>query len=303
MTAPSKISLEELVSSMSVFLDIPAVEIDLQNKVDELVQNTLLSKTDNGQRPPVDVLADYLDANRHSNAEDRLRIVIGFSGGSLEKLKRILQAIFPNQKTVVSIMRDRDMRKRLAAFLISPRDENDVFIPNFVKECFYFPNNWIDLLRDEDYIKAIVKETLQSLYANNMGIALEQKIVDEVEAAGYESQKGPVYLVDNKEVDIAIPDIEKPEVLIMSSYQLTTSSLQSSKANEQAKMYQDVQTENRKKRTKNKKDILFINVIDGGGWLYRRNDLERMWQECDYGFSYSNIGDLRSVLVHHLSSG
>ena len=40
--------------------------------------------------------------------------------------------------------------------------------------------------------------------------------------------------------DVAVPGVAAPRILIMASYQLTTSSSQSSKANEQVRMYEAV---------------------------------------------------------------
>ena len=36
-------------------------------------------------------------------------------------------------------------------------------------------------------------------------------------------------------------------------------------------MYQDVRSYNSSRSQRNKPDVLFINVIDGGGWLARPN--------------------------------
>lgn len=48
----------------------------------------------------------------------------------------------------------------------------------------------------------------------------------------YAAGKAPVSIIENKEVDVAIPSIKKPKILIMSSYALTTASSQTSRANE-----------------------------------------------------------------------
>lgn len=100
--------------------------------------------------------------------------------------------------------------------------------------------------------------------------------------------------------DIAIPDVASPRILIMASYQLTTSSSQSSKANEQARMYEAIQRHNRSRAQRNAPNAVFVNVIDSGGRLSRPNDLQTMWDACDYCFSRSSLDGLRAVLAHHL---
>ena len=115
-------------------------------------------------------------------------------------------------------------------------------------------------------------------------------------------EKGQVEIVDFKEVDVAIPNVSNPEILIMSSYALTTSSSQSSRANEQAAMYEKVQTYNRRsQKIKYGKPITFINVIDGGGWIERKNDLLKMWVDCDYCFCNFDIKEVGTVLKFHFS--
>lgn len=296
MAEPKKLTLEELKAEMQVFLDFPDIEQSLQQEVEQTVNKILLSKTQNGGRPPVDVLTDYLDAGR--DTEDRLKVIIGFSHGSVEKVKRIYEAMFPGVSWS-RLRHNETIRRRIASFLINQSDD-EIFVPPFIQNNFFLPDNWIALLQDRDYLQAIVQGNMQSKYAVGIGEALETETRRIVESAWYSHEKGPVSIVDDKEVDISVPNTSEPQVLIMSSYQLTTSSSQSSKANEQLRMYQDVRNYNSSRGQRNKPDVLFINVIDGGGWLARPNDLQTMWRECDYCFSLSSLDGLRSVLDYHL---
>ncbi len=291
-----KISYNQFKKDMCVFLNIPEVEKTLEREMDDFIKTILLSKPQNGHRNPIDVLTDYLNI---SNQEDRLKIVLALSNGSEEQLKRIFQAIFPARSfTEWKNIKDNTL-KRIASFLINPLKER-VFIPEFIRNSFCLPDNWIDLLSDKRKLKTLVQSSYKSKYAVKMGDAFEKNIVQIVENMNIKWIKGPVEIVDNKEVDIAIPHTSDPQILIMSSYSLTTSSAQSSRANEQARMYQDIQTHNRRKTRKNKFKILFINVIDGGGWLARVNDLHRMWEECDYCFCYSNVQQgLKKIFNHY----
>lgn len=298
MAEPRKITLEEIRSGMQAFLDFPDVEQALQDEVEQTVNKILLSKAQNGGRPPVDVLTDYLDAGR--DTEERLKVIIGFSHGSVEKVKRIYEAMFPGVSWS-RLRHDEDIRRRIASFLINQNDE-EIFIPPFVRSNFFLPDNWSELLQDRDYLQAIVQGNMQSKYAVSIGDALEKEVRKVVKTAGFIQDKGPVSIVDDKEVDVAIPNTFEPQVLIMSSYQLTTSSAQSSRANEQLRMYEDVNRYNSSRGQRNKSDVLFVNVIDGGGWLARPNDLQTMWRECDYCFSLSNLNGLRDVLHHYLGS-
>ena len=284
MSSPRKISYNQLKKDMCVFLNIPEVEKSLKKEMNNFIETILLLKPQNGNRQPIDVLTDYLST---SNQHERLKIILALSNGSEERLKRIFQAIFP-AKSFSGWKNKEDTRKRIASFLLDPSKEK-VFIPEFIKNSFYLPQNWMNLLSDKHVVRTLAQSSYKSKYAVRMGDALEKRIVKVVENVNIEWEKGPVEIVDNKEVDITIPNTSSPQVLIMSSYSLTTSSAQSSKANEQARMYQDIQIYNRRKAQRNKFKVLFINVIDGGGWISRANDLNRMWEECDHCFCYSNM--------------
>ena len=296
MAEPRKLTLEDIRSGMQVFLNFADVERAFQEEVGQTVNKILLSKAQNGGRLPVDVLTDYLDAGR--DAENRLKVIIGFSHGSVEKIKRIYEAMFPGVSWS-RLRHDEDIRRRIASFLVNQSDDK-IFVPPFIRNNFFLPDNWIELLQDRDYLRAIVQGNMQSKYAVGIGDALESEVRRVVESAGYSYEKGPVGIVDDKEVDVAVHNTSEPQVLIMSSYQLTTSSAQSSKANEQLRMYQDVRNYNSSRGQRNKPDVLFVNVIDGGGWLARPNDLQTMWRECDYCFSRSNLEGLSEVLHHCL---
>ncbi len=247
----------------------------------------------------MDVLTDYLNARNVKDMEERLKVIIGFSHGSLEKVKRIYEGILPGVSWS-SLRYDEHRRRRIASFLIHPESE-EFFVPPFIRKSFSLPHNWIELLQDEGYLNAVIHGNMQSRYAVHIGEALEEEVRKIATDTGLGSQKGAVHIVDNKEVDIAIPNSDEPQILIMSSYQLTTSSSQSSKANEQLRMYQDIRGYNSSRRQRSELNVLFINVIDGGGWLSRPNDLQTMWDGCDYCFSYSSLNGLREVLKYHLT--
>ena len=292
MTPPRKLTFDELREGMRVFLDFPRVESAFQEEAERTVERILLAKARNGGRDPIDVLSEYLDAG--PDTEERLKIMTGFSHGSLEKLKRIYAAMFP-RASWSAIRRDEGIRRRIAAFLIEPRREA-ALVPQFIRRNFALPDNWIESLQDRAYMQAVVQGGMQSKYSVAIGDALEGAVRDLAVAAGCSQEKGAVQIVDDKEVDAAIPDTTNPRILIMSSYQLTTSSSQSSKANEQARMYEDVRRHNASRSRRGMANVQFVNVIDGGGWLERPKDLQTMWSECDYCFPHSRIDGLKAVL-------
>ena len=299
ITPLRKMTIEELRANMQVFADFAEVENALRDEVERSVGKILLTCAQNGDRHAVDILADYLDAGSASDIEERLKIIIGLSQGSLEMLKRVYEAMLPGVAWG-RLRRDANVRRRVAEFLISPQAE-ETPIPQFIRESFYLPGDWQGLLQSREYLRAIVRGSKRAQYSVSMGNATEAAVGNAIKAAGYTFAKGAVRIVDSKEVDLAVPDTQQPQALIMASYQLTTSSSQSSKANEQARMYADVQRHNGRRDQLNNPDVLFINIIDGGGWLARPNDLRSMQANCDYIFPLSRMDGLQEVLTHYIS--
>jgi len=250
-----------------------------------------LSKSLNGARSDVDILVDYLSAD----TDLKLKILIGFGGGSLEKFKRIYESIFPNDN-LNQIKTQVEIRRKVAQILLNP-DEHIAQVPQFIRQGFRLPQNWKRLLEDETYLQTVASQKMsQAQYSVSVGVALEDKVREMVEKMGYRREKGRVGIVDDKEVDIVIPSLEAPQVLIMSSYQLTTSSSQTSKANEQRRMYSKLREHNESRAELKKPDIKFVNVIDGGGWLARNSDLRVMWAGCDYCLAHSQLAQLEDIL-------
>ncbi len=299
ITPPRKMTLEELRANMQVFADFAEVENALRDEVERSVGKILLTRAQNGDRHAVDTLADYLDAGSAKDIEERLKIIIGLSQGSLELLKRVYEAMLPGVAWG-QLGKDANIRRRVAEFLISPHAE-EMPIPQFIRESFYLPEDWRKLLQSREYLRVIVRGSKRAQYSVSMGSATEAAVGNAIRAAGYTFAKGAVSIVDDKEVDLAVPDTQYPQALIMASYQLTTSSSQSSKANEQARMYALVKQHNGRRAQLDNPDVLFINIIDGGGWLARPRDLQSMWANCDYIFPLSRMDGLQEVLTRCIS--
>lgn len=294
MLKPDKISFAQLKCDMQVFLDFPQVENLLLAEAGEIVDRVQMKPIPdyNADKSPIAVLERYLTSG--SNIEERLKTLIGLTGGSLERVKRIFEAIFPNNNWG-QFRTDTKMHREIFSVLLDPHSAS-IFIPEFIQQNIALPNNWVQMISDKDYLLRVILNNLQSKYSVRIGNALEEAVRQIVVSAGWQQDKGAVEVVDGKEIDIAVPNLESPQILIMSSYNLTTSSSQTSRSNEQLRMYDRVRTANRHKVRKKRPPIFFINVIDGGGWLQRPNDLKKMWDECDYCFCYKNLHGLKEVL-------
>ncbi len=292
MQKPKKIPFEDFMKSMDVFLNFPEVEKSMIDRVLENAKQILFNEIVENQQTTENILVQYL--MNASNIEIRLRAVMGLTGGSLERLKRIAGAMFETDSWN-AIKSDEGKIRQIAKVLIDPTSTK-TFIPEFIKKNITLPTNWENLLQDEKYITGIASRDLLSQYSVSVGKALEEKVKNIVISAGHTGVEGKVAAVAHKSVDCAVPDVQNPRVLIMSSYNLTTASSQTGRANEQAGMYNKLEADNRANVHEGQKPITFVNVIDGGGWIERKKDLKKMWNSCHYCFSLKNLDGLKEVL-------
>jgi len=107
---------------------------------------------------------------------------------------------------------------------------------------------------------------------------------------------GQVKLV-GKEIDHAIPSLAEPYIMVMVSYMETTSSNQTTRANEQQAMYQKIVGENVRYPNNQK---VFVNVVDGAGWLARRSDLRKMHEGCHYCLNMQTLDQLEPIVLNHV---
>jgi len=78
----------------------------------------------------------------------------------------------------------------------------------------------------------------------------------------------------------------------MSSYQETTSSAQSTRARDMLACYQAIQHRN----IQHRESRIFINFVDGGGWLARQADLKRLVEACHYFLNINTINMLKAII-------
>ena len=82
-------------------------------------------------------------------------------------------------------------------------------------------------------------------------------------------------------------------ILIESSYNITTGSGQSKRADQLVEFYGALMRHNANHRA-NK--IIMLNYCDGFGWVGRQNDLHRIYDASDFVFNQRNLNVLDEVL-------
>ena len=298
MAKPAKLTLEQLKDGMQVFLDFPEVEKAVEQiKQERIASAGFVSQVNTIQPGTADDIVTLLSVGTAKEYEERLKLLIAPSAGSMEVMDRVCMAICPLQTTWSERRKSPIATRAIAEFLINP--DIAPVVPWYIRERLRLPADFLNLIASN--IARDVHESLQSLYNTRSGLAVENAVSSIVTQTGYKYEKGQVSLVDNKEVDVAVPGLTLPRILIMASYQLTTASSQSQRAREQQTMYEHVGDYNNLRDNRNAPDVQLVNVVDGGGWLARRKDLAEMYRYCDYALAVSHLDELLPpILCHHM---
>lgn len=155
-------------------------------------------------------------------------------------------------------------------------------------------------MHDPERRRMKIKESIyRREYANIKGRKIEEfigKKLDTIKCKyGIEYGKGRSRIVD-VDVDWAIPVIENPWVVIMVSYQETTSSGQTTKARDMLNAYNRIRISN----SRNRENRVFVNFVDGVGWLARKADFQRLVDECHYFLNLQNLHLLEGIVLKHV---
>ena len=155
-------------------------------------------------------------------------------------------------------------------------------------------------LTEFNYVERILNDNeIQGKYSNEVGAHVERIIQNKLnhyrdtvnQDLRYEVQKEFPLL--NKNIDFLIPSVESPIILIESSYNITTGSGQSKRADQLVEYYSALMRHNANHRANR---IIMLNYCDGFGWVGRQNDLHRIYDASDYVLNQNNLNVLDEVL-------
>ena len=300
--APQKATFEDYVASCTPLLKLPAFEAEMRNRVCEIAGRLVGFDYDSD---PANSLIAFMREDI-----DLFKVLLKMTNLSQEKFKRIISAErhargdYGNEWDMNRVHRnitsDDDFAQSVAALFLEGKDNPTLVehVADFYLDQLAFPERWSDLLQDRDFAAKIAREMLAGDYSDKKGDEIERIVSENLNEAlsgtGLTGVKGRVPFL-GKEVDLAVPSIENPDILIMISYMETTSSSQTTRANEQETMFDGVTRWNNRNRT----DKAFINVVDGGGWLARRPDLRRLHRDSHYCLNINMLDQLNEIVAHH----
>jgi hypothetical protein len=256
----------------------------------------------------------FLTTNDKFSALEKLKAFVSLIGLSEERLKRVVSLMryryfeedFRTEWDVKRISRtlhdDLSFRDLLIEFFIQGRNSRlGVEIPLYYMRNFKLTDKeFIADLKDHKFVERILNDNeIQGKYSNEVGAHVERIIQKRLENYRNEINENLKYEIQkefpllNKNIDILIPSVSAPIILIESSYNITTGSGQSKRADQLVEFYSTLMRHNANHRS-NK--ILMLNYCDGFGWVGRQNDLHRIYEASDFVFNQNSLNVLDEVL-------
>ncbi len=303
MILKPKPTLDEFIKNCTPLLKIPELEKEMRERVQGIVAELLNFEP---QADSVSNLKRFLKRD-----ENFLGVLLALTNLSQEKFLRILTAQrfaendfgveWGAEKIYRMIQDDDEFAERIARLFLEGKTNAMLAeqVADFYLEQLSLPANWSDVIRDQNVVENVIRRKLTGEYTDKKGDYVESAIRQRLDALqgeyGVAHSKGQVLLV-GKEVDHVIPSLDDPYIMIMTSYMETTSSSQTGRANEQNTMYGKVREGNIRYGVKR----IFVNFVDGGGWLARRSDLRKLHDGCDYCLNVKTLDQLDAIICQYV---
>ena len=259
-------------------------------------------------------LSKFLSIDGEFSALLKLKAVISLIGLSEERLKRVVSLVRLKNKQInfntewnvnqisKKIQKDDIFKELLVEFFIGGR--NSIIgqeIPLYYMRNFKLTDpEFIKDLTNFNYVERILNDNeIQGKYSNEVGAYVERIIQSRLELYKTNVNKNLQYEIQkefpllNKNIDFLIPNVNTPIILIESSYNITTGSSQSKRADQLVELYGILMRHNANHRANR---IIMLNYSDGFGWFVRQNDLHRIYAASDFVFNQRTLYVLDDVL-------
>jgi len=304
---PSKLTFDELLRSATIFFYDPDIEDKFNVQIEVQAKQIREANIGHGKPKAEDVLDFIL------NQGDALRRILGILRLPREKFLRIVSLVRELDMSIEQIFNERinerewnlekieskirensgdnSFAKRMVDVLLNGYKDSklDAALPQIYRERLRLET--LNEYTNEPDLTFNLKDQYGASYNAMKGFAIEDRIKEQVKHAKQTFAQGACALVDRK-VDLMVPSAIDPKIIIMSSYDETTSSSQSTRATDMIALYASLQHRKMQAGAKH----YFVNVVDGGGWLARRKDLKRMWQACDYCLNINTLPQLVQII-------
>ncbi len=301
-----KIEFEELFNSTTMFYVNDKyeeeMEKEVQAKVDELAGELqfIHSKED---------LKQYIID--HKDALDNLTSLMEIS---TERFKRMVSMIRKDRGFVFStewglgkirtaMMDSPAMMESVLDLLYDGRNDERMKakIPFFYLDNMGITEATLAKLQNKDSIRLFVKRGLEGKYSNNIGDLIlediERKINQVCVKHGLDYEKNVRVSILDRAVSFVLESPTDPKIIIDVSYSVTTSSAQGNKKNAARK------TEDTLKKEREKgNQIIYVNFLDGAGWIGRQADMREIHRCSDYVINFNNLNLIEDIITSYVEN-
>lgn len=303
-TKARKLTYDEMFRSTKMFY--------INQRCEERIKKTIDAQT-----------ADILDGLRTILSKETLKQYIIDHKDSLDRLTSVAEISEERFKRMVSMIRkDRGfvfatewgLGKIRSAMLESPVMMESILnllwdgkhdpkmqacIPPFYLENMAMGESTPAKIQDEDRVRQLVKRGSEGIYSNMIGDAILADIEKELRRVcskhGLEYQRDVRVPKLDRAVSFVLESPANPKLILDVSYSVTTSSSQGSKKEAARRTEAVIKAE---QAAGNK--IIFINFLDGAGWIGRQADLREIHRCSDYVLNFQNMGLLEDIIDAHI---
>lgn len=175
-------------------------------------------------------------------------------------------------------------------------------IPGFYLTNFSIDANTMGRIANDDDIRRLVRQGYEGKYNNKIGDSFYNRVYQYVkricDVEGLTAASKEDVPLANRVIPIAIPDNQHPRILIDVTYGITTSSAQTKYAEKTEKLCDVLREKNYQKSDAEK--IIYINVVDGAGWVARQSDLNKIHRSSDYLVNLNTLETIEKVIKYYL---
>jgi hypothetical protein len=299
-----KISFEQVWKTASVFY----LNTSLEDEIDQEVEN-LLSIAEQSNLSSGQVIGEEYLRERLAQNPDVLDVILRDLELSEEKFLRLISLLrrmgrieggFESEWSLTKIKnylsQNTDFLKQIVSLLY--HGYNDVELAALVPRYYLESLNYAEIgISTQAARKVRYKRSLIGTYGAKKGHKVEAEIenilIQVQNKYGIPFEKGRSRFVET-DIDFAVPNLDDPWVILMSSFQETTSSGQTNKARDMLAIYDRIRHSNSRYNERR----VFVNFADGGGWLARKRDLYRLWENCHFFLNLYNLSDLEKIVYN-----
>lgn len=304
-TGTNKLGFDELFNSTTMFYVNEeyetAIEKEVQDKVDALYIELHSIGTKEGLKKYIVDHKDSLD-----NLTSLMEI-------STERFKRMVSMIRKERGFVFStewslgkirtaMIESPAMMESVINLIFAGRDDDKlkIKIPTFYLDNMAIDETTLSKLTDKNSIRLFVKRGLEGKYSNNIGDLVLEEVERKLKVVctkhGLDYEKNIRIPMLDRAASFVIESEVDPKIIIDVSYSVTTSSSQGSKK-ETARKTEAILKEKRKSGN----NILFINFLDGAGWIGRQADMKEIHRCSDYVLNFNNLNLLEDIIDQYIS--